>query len=125
MSMIFITGLHVSKMCRANLPMMMWPETSIDFENKDQIEWYFVDGNISKWCPFQVTTKRLQGDQFLNVHNPVTSFVFSCNTNIQIGQLDHVYYNTLYGSKSNQAEETRSFMNVSNALSRRINKKIQ
>ena len=51
--------------------------------------------------------------------------MFSCNTNIQIGQLDHVFYNTLYGSKANQAEETRSFMNVSNALARRINKKIK
>ena len=35
-----------------------------------------------------------------------------------------MYYNTLYGSKANQKEETKSFMNVSNALARRINKKV-
>ena len=87
--------------CRANLPMMMWPDTSIEFDKKNEIPWHFVDGTMSKWCPFQVITKRLQGDQFLNVHNPVSSYVFSCNTNIQIGQLDHVFYNTLYGSKAN------------------------
>ena len=81
--------------CRANLPMMMLPEIPIEFDKNKTIDWHFVDGKSSSWCPFQVITKRLQGDQFLNVHNPVTSYVFSCNTNIQIGQLDHVYYNKL------------------------------
>ena len=62
-------------------------------------------GSQSERFPFQVKTKRLQGDQLLNVHNSVASFVFSCNTNIQIGELDHMFYNTLYGSKSTQKED--------------------
>ena len=111
--------------CRANLPMMMWKETTIDFDIKNSIPWLSINGCTSSRCSLQVNPRRLQGDQFLNVHNPAASFVFSCNTNIQIGQVDHMYYNTLYGSKANQKEETRSFMNVSNALAGRIHKKIQ
>lgn len=85
---------------------------------------HHIDGSITERYPFQVITKRLQGDQFLNVHNTIASYLFSCNTNIQIGEVDHMYYNTLYGSKSTQKEDTRSFMNVSNALSRRITNQI-
>ena len=88
------------------------------------MKWYHIDGSITERYPFQVVTKRLQGDQFLNVHNTIASYLFSCNTNIQIGEVDHMYYNTLYGSKSTQKENTRSFMNVSNALSRRITNQI-
>ena len=77
---------------------MPWKPTNDDVARninwvwqKYTIDWHFVDGKSSRWCPFQVITKILQSDQFLNVHNPVTSYVFSCNTNIQIGQLDHLF----------------------------------
>ena len=110
--------------CRFNLPMMIWPQTSIEFDLTKKMKWFHIDGSITERYPFQVITKRLQGDQFLNVHNTIASYLFSCNTNIQIGEVDHMYYNTLYGSKSTQKEDTRSFMNVSNALSRRITNQI-
>ena len=51
MSMTFITDLHVSKKgceCRANLPMMMWPETSIAFDKNKTINCHFVDGKTSR-----------------------------------------------------------------------------
>ena len=61
----------------------------------------------------------------LNVHNPAAIFVFYCNTNVQVSEIDHIYYTTVYGSKSTQKEDTRSFINGINALARRINKKVQ
>ena len=60
------------------------------------------------------------GDQFLNIFSPSVSGVFGCNTNVQIGDVAHVYYNTLYGSKSNQDNNTRGFVRVYNTISRRI-----
>lgn len=44
------------------------------------------------------------------------------NTNIQIGDFAHVYYSTLYTSKTTQKDDTASFLAVSNALDRRITK---
>ena len=98
---------------------------SIDYDITSKTTWYSIDSSFSERYPFQIITKRLQDDQFMNVHNPGASFVFSCNTNVQIGKVDHMYYYTLYGSKSTQADDTKSFINVSNALSRRLTKQIE
>ena len=62
------------------------------------------------------------GDQSLNTFSPQISGVFGYNTNVQVGDICHMYYNTLYGSKSNQDEDTRDFMSVCNTIARRIKK---
>ena len=105
--------------------MLLWPVTSIEFDTMNKTPWYSINGSRTIRSAFQVNTKRLHGDQFLNVHNPAATFVFSCNTNVQVGEIDHMYYTTLYGSKFTQKEDTQSFTNVSNALARRMNKKVQ
>ena len=71
-----------------------------------------------------MNTKRGQGDQFLNTHSVPTRDVLACNTNIQLGSMNHMFYTTCYSSKSTQDEDTKAFQNVSNALIRRINRNI-
>ena len=60
------------------------------------------------------------GDQFQNTFNSTVSGTFGYNTNIQIRDVAHIYYNTMYGSKSNQDEDTRDFIKVCNVISRRL-----
>ena len=62
--------------------MLLWPLTSIEFDTVNETTWYSIDGSKAIRSAFQVNTKRLKGDQFLNVHNPSASFIFSCNTNV-------------------------------------------
>ena len=64
------------------------------------------------------------GDQFLNTHSVPTRDVLACNTNVQLGSMNHMFYTTCYASKSTQDEDTKAFQNVNNALVRRINRNI-
>ena len=48
------------------------------------------------------------------------SGTFGYNSNIQIGDVAHIYYNTIYGSKSTQDEDTKDFIKVCNVICRRI-----
>ena len=65
----------------------------------------------------------LMGGQFLNIFSTAVSGEFGYNKNVQIGDVEHVYCNTLYGSKSNQDEDTRGFVRVCNTIARRIQRK--
>lgn len=44
---------------------------------------------------------------------------------VQVGKIDHMSNTISYRSKSTRKGDTSSFMNISNALARRINKKCQ
>ena len=69
---------------------------------------------------FDVVVERKMGDQYLNTFSPTVLGTIGYNTNVQIGDVAHIYYNTLYGTKSTQDEDTRSYLRVCNELSRRI-----
>lgn len=111
--------------CRAVLPKFHNPATTIILDDSNRVSWEQVVGTTRSVCAFEVLPTRRQGDQFLNVFNRTLSNVVGSNTNIQIGDYAHVYYSTLYTSKSTQKEDTASFINVSNALGRHIARVIQ
>jgi hypothetical protein len=101
--------------CRFNLPQHISWETDIVFD-EDRVQWYTLSP-IDHWVSsFKVYTKRYLPDLFLNCHSPGISGLFGYNSNIQLGDVGHIFYNTMYGSKSNQAEETKEFVDVANAL---------
>ena len=50
--------------CRAKLPMLLWPVTSIEFDTMNKTPWYSINGSRTIRSAFQVNTKRLHGDQF-------------------------------------------------------------
>ena len=107
--------------CRFKLPKQISEEVSLSFGDEES-KWFSVQGEEKKVTSFDAITKRLMGDQFLNTFSPAISGVFGYNTNVQIGSVSHMYYNTLYGSKSNQDDETRDFISVCNVIARRIKK---
>ena len=79
-----------------------------------------VIGEDRRVTSFDVVVERKMGDQYLNTFSPTVSRTIGYNTNVQIGDVTHIYYNILYGTKSTQAEDTRSYLRVCNELSRRI-----
>ena len=83
-------------------------------------QWESILGDKKKVTAFDVVTRCSMGDQFLNTFSLAVSGTFGYNTNLQIGDIAHVYYNTLYGSKSNQDTNTRGFVRLCNTLSRRM-----
>ena len=65
--------------------------------------------------------KRNMGDQYLNTCSLRLSQTTGYNTNVQFGDVAHIYYNTLYGSKSTQKDDTRGYVSVCTAITNRIN----
>ena len=59
-----------------------------------------------------VLPKRPMGYQLINAHSHLISAVFNFNTNISIGDVSHVYYTTLYTSKSTQEEDTKKQLRI-------------
>ena len=108
--------------CRFGLPKMANPKTYIAFDETNSIDWYQIDGSVLKVCPFEVVLQRKPGDEFVNTFNKALASMIGSNTNIQIGDFAHVYYSTLYVSKSTQKEDTQSFLAVSNALDKKLAK---
>ena len=109
--------------CRFDLPQYSTLGTAIVFDEQ-KVRWYCLSP-VDQWISsFKVYNKRHLSDLFLNCHNPVISGLFGYNSNVQLGDVGHIFYNTMYGSKSNQEEETREFIDVTNALDRRIKKQL-
>ena len=98
--------------------------TRIEFDDENEIQWVKADFSVGLVSPFEVLTHRSPGDYFLNTFNEIISNAIACNTNVQIGDYAHVYYSTLYTSKSTQKEDTLSYLNASNAIVRRISKAV-
>ena len=105
--------------CRFDLPKPKNDEWMVIFGDVKS-KWYSVKGGYKEVTSFEVIPQRLMGDQFQNTFNPAVSGTFGYNTNIQIGDVAHIYYNTMYGSKSNQDEDTKDFIKVCNVISRRL-----
>ena len=105
--------------CRFHIPKPKNEDWLVYFGDEES-KWYLVQGGYKKVTSFDIVPKRLMGDQFLNVFCPTVSGVFGYNSNIQIGDVAHIYYNTLYGSKSTQDDDTKDFIKVCNVICRRI-----
>lgn len=111
--------------CRANLPSTTQDEFELDFDEEKDVNWPMVNCNDWSVFPFAVLPKRIFADQYLNVFNKHISDLFGCNNNIQIGDLAHLFYNTIYGSKSTQRDDTRSFLYVSADFTKRVKGEIE
>ena len=82
--------------------------------------WYYLEKPPCKITGFRIKQKRTYGDQFLNAHSIPTRDLLACNTNVQLGCINHMYYATHYASKSTQEEDTKSYNRVCNAIVKRI-----
>ena len=65
------------------------------------------------------------GCQFINAHNTTISYVFNCNTNIQIEDASKVFYTTLYTCKSTQEEDNEKQIRMGRAVIKRIKRVIE
>ena len=59
-------------------------------------------------------------DQYLNTCSLGLSDTSRYNSNVQVGDVAHSYYNTLYGSKSIQDDNTRGYASVCTTMSNHI-----
>jgi hypothetical protein len=106
--------------CFAPFPQGLQSSWEIDWNDSNEIEWDMVDNSSARACAFTVLPKRTFGDQYLNTHNPIISDLFACNNNVQIGDLAHAFYNTVYAGKNTQAQDAQKWVNVSTNFSRGI-----
>ena len=60
------------------------------------------------------------GSQFLKEHSPVLTEVFGANSNLQVGNPAHLFYNTLYTSKNSQNEDQSRYNVIATSIIRRI-----
>ena len=74
--------------------------------------WRYLSGDIEETYPYCLVNKRPMGCQFINTHNVHISRVFACNTNVQIGEPCHMYYNTNYTTKNTQEEDSDRFIRI-------------
>ena len=54
--------------CRTELPQKHRQIATIQFDENNTINWYFIDGSIKKVAPFKYHPKRNIGDQFIIVY---------------------------------------------------------
>lgn len=110
--------------CRFYFPFGTIPSTIIHedggCDREHEITWQNLDGTTTKLAPWLIMPKRPMGCQYINVHNNTIQEVLNCNTNVQIGDPTQVYYNTLYNSKSTQAEDAEKQRRVGNTITRRL-----
>ena len=112
--------------CRAYLPTLLQTEGEIDWDTSEDIEccksiYYDEDAKQllskkSKISAFTVLPERSFGDQYLNVHSTAISNIFSCNSNIQVADIGHLFYSTIYSSKSTQSEDSKNYLFISNGF---------
>jgi hypothetical protein len=65
------------------------------------------------------------GCQYINPHNSLILNVFNFNTNIQIGDVSQVLYNTLYASKSTQEEDSEKQLRIGRAVIKRMKRLLE
>lgn len=110
--------------CRFFFPFTFCGSTRIHEDrghtNEHVCAWHHLDGTVSEIAPWLIMPKRPMGCQYINVHNNVMQEVLNCNTNVQIGDPTQIYYNTLYNSKSTQADDAERQRRVGNTISRRL-----
>jgi len=107
--------------CRFFNPNMPSDETVTVFDMNWQAKWTLWSGESHNCDTFQVTMERHPLDVFVNTDHAQTSRWIGCNTNVQCG-IDggHIFYCTMYQTKSTQAEDSRKYAKVTKMMTNRI-----
>ena len=119
-------GMFIPEPCMAGLDGASEPSKESSgtriYEGKSPIEVirHTLDGNTSKENRFVVDVERPQGCQFMNVHNPVISYVFGCNSSCVGGDSGQTYYQTLYNTKHTQSDDREARDSVTKSVVRRL-----
>ena len=103
-------------------PKLPHPKTILD-DNTDEDPVKFerlVEGDTLHIKPWLLYPKRPMGCEYINQHSHAVSEVFNCNSNIQIGDPSHVFYSTLYTSKSTQEDDANRQKRIAMAIVRRL-----
>ena len=108
--------------CRANFPTFTNNNPIEMSFGEKEAEIYSIFYQVRFETKFSILTERRITDLYMNTHNSVISEVCNCNNNVSFGDMAQMFYCTLYSTKSNQKEETASFLAASNALDKQINK---
>ena len=108
--------------CRALFPKRPTKRMKIeDDPTSSSIKWHnLVSGKTSTTRPWLIYPKRPLGCEYVNQHSNAISEIFNCNSNVQVGDPSHVFYSTLYTSKSTQAEDSERQHRIASAIIRRI-----
>ena len=83
------------------IPKQLTSKTHIRF-GEEISEWNMVVGKDLRMNPFDVFMESKMGDQYLNTFIPTVSGTIGYNTNVQIGNVAHIYYNNLYVSNNSE-----------------------
>ena len=114
------------KECRFNLAKQACVRTifHIDdaMEDGSNVEdWHRLDQSEPlQTTPYLIETKRPMGSQFINTHSTPVSFVMTCNTNMQVGVVAHLFYATAYAFKDTQKEDSERFIRIGTQVIRRL-----
>ena len=97
--------------CRFKTPNQVTKHNRIRY-GKEESVWTRFDVRDRKVTSFKIMLKRNMGHQLLNTCSLGLSESTGYNTNVQVGDIRHIFYNTLYGSKSTQKDDTRGYIAV-------------
>jgi len=100
--------------CRFHYPAGLNQLWSIDFgqsQSNQSKPWATLDG-IKMAQGFSIMPNRDISDLFLNIHNSTILKWNGFNNNIQLGDPAHIFYNTMYTSKSAVDEDTKFHQNT-------------
>lgn len=108
--------------CRFLFPKLPHTKTVFDDKTKDSAFTLhrLVDGKKVDSKSWLIYPKRPIGSEYINQHSHAVSEVLNCNSNIQIGDPTHVFYSTLYTSKSTQEDDANRQKRVAMAIVRRL-----
>jgi hypothetical protein len=109
------------KECRFKiLTLTNYEQFKLDWNKDDELHFYNLNGSKYTTYNFSVIPRRHKCDMFMETYSRAVSHIFGCNTNIQLGSYNHMFYSTLYSSKGNQEEENWSFAHIYNAVAKRL-----
>lgn len=116
--------------CRFHYPAGLNSDWSCDlFASDDSTD--TIDSHSTPWASmndisrcrgFTIIPKRCLSDIFINVHNPCVARWNGFNNNVQLGDPAHIFYNTLYTSKSAVDEDVRYHKQTLDSVLTKINK---
>ena len=114
------------KECRFNLAKQACAQTTLHIEDaledgSNVEDWHRLDQSEPlQTTPYLVETKRTMGSQFINTHSMPVSFVMTCNTNMQVGVVAHLFYATAYAFKDTQKEDSERFIRIGTQVIKRL-----
>ena len=108
--------------CRMLFPKLPHDQTTIVEDNSEGVTAFtrLVEGDTLFSKPWLLYPKRPMGCEYINQHSHAVSEVFNCNSNIQIGDPSHVFYSTLYTSKSTQDDDSNRQKRIAMSIVRRL-----